>query len=163
MPRKRGKRMRRLVDFHTGRYCMNFLRHHLNARMWKYSLYSRFYSEYKYGSCRQVKLYTRCMMFDVIIFDWKRTLYDPDAKALIEGAQEILEYFKNKNTPMILVGKGGDDMNAEVERLGVRKYFSDIIFAEGEKDPNVYVPYIPKDDPTKAVFIGDSVRSELEI
>jgi len=103
------------------------------------------------------------MMFDVIIFDWKRTLYDPDAKALIEGAQEILEYFKNKNTPMILVGKGGDDMNAEVERLGVRKYFSDIIFAEGEKDPNVYVPYIPKDDPTKAVFIGDRVRSELEI
>lgn len=62
-------------------------------------------------------------MIKTIIFDWKRTLYDPDTGVLIEGALDFLEYLKNKNIPMVLIGKGGEDMNEEVDRLGVRYYF----------------------------------------
>lgn len=100
-----------------------------------------------------------------IIFDWKRTLYDPDSKTLISGARELLEFVQNKNIPMILMGKvkGEEDMEGEVERLGVRTFFKQIIFAEGVKDPNRFMPYISKDDSKKTVFIGDRVRSELEI
>lgn len=99
---------------------------------------------------------------DVIIFDWKRTLYDPELKRLIDGAFKLLEFTKSKGIPMILVGKGGEDMQEEVKRLGVKKYFREIIFAEGEKDPNVFIPYISK-NPKQTFFIGDRVRSELEI
>lgn len=97
-----------------------------------------------------------------IIFDWKRTLYDPDRKTLIDGATDLLGFIKGKNIPMVLVGKGGDDMEEEVGRLGVRKYFLKTIFAEGEKDPNIFRAFISK-NPEKTIFIGDRVRSELEI
>lgn len=99
---------------------------------------------------------------DLVIFDWKRTLYDPDTKSLITGALELLESIKSKGIPMVLVGKGGDDMEEEVARLGVRKYFLKTVFAEGEKDPDVFRAFISK-NPEKTVFIGDRVRSELEI
>ena len=98
-----------------------------------------------------------------IIFDWKRTLYDPDSKVLIEGVQELLEFLSNKKVPMILIGKGGDDMRQEVDRLGVGKYFQKIVFAQGEKDPNNFLPFVSKEKPKSTIFIGDRVRSELEI
>lgn len=34
-----------------------------------------------------------------VIFDWKRTLYDPESKQLIDGAVEILKAIKDKNIP----------------------------------------------------------------
>lgn len=63
---------------------------------------------------------------------------------------------------MILVGQGGDDMEKELDRLGIRKYFSEVVFAEGEKDPEVFAKYLTK-PPKNTLFIGDRVRSELEI
>lgn len=100
-------------------------------------------------------------MINLVIFDWKRTLYDPDTKELIEGALNLLKFIKSKNIPMILIGKGGDDMNDEVDRLGVGDYFDEVVFAEGEKDPQVFAKYAK--DPKNSLFIGDRVRSELEI
>ena len=101
-------------------------------------------------------------MISSIIFDWKRTLYDPDTKTLIKGALDLLEYLKNKNIPMVLIGKGKEDMNEEVKKLGVKKYFTEIIFAEGAKDPKLFAKYVPS-NPKETVFVGDRVRSELEI
>lgn len=98
-----------------------------------------------------------------IIFDWKRTLYDPDQKTLIIGAKNLLGFIKSNNIPMVLIGKGGDEMDEEVSRLGVKGYFKQIIFAEGTKDPHIFMPYISEDDSKKTLFIGDRVRSELEI
>lgn len=102
-------------------------------------------------------------MIKTIIFDWKRTLYDPDQQTLISGAIELLEYLKTHNVQMVLIGKGAQEMNDEVNKLGVRKYFKKVIFAKGVKDPNVFAQEITKDDPKKTIFIGDRVRSELEI
>ncbi len=100
-------------------------------------------------------------MINLIIFDWKRTLYDPDQQTLIDGARELLEYLKNQGIPMVLIGKGGDDMNEEVTRLGVKGYFQKVVFAQGDKDPNVFAAQIK--DSKKTLLIGDRVRSELEI
>ncbi|OGE24957.1 hypothetical protein A3C26_00435 [Candidatus Daviesbacteria bacterium RIFCSPHIGHO2_02_FULL_39_12] len=102
-------------------------------------------------------------MFDTIIFDWKRTLYDPDRQVLIGGAMELLDLIKSKNLLMVLIGKGGEDMKQEVKRLKISKYFTHIVFAEGEKDPQVFLPYISKNNPKETIFIGDRIRSELAI
>lgn len=99
---------------------------------------------------------------NIIIFDWKRTLYDPDNKVLTEGALSLLEFISSKNIPMVLIGKGGREMNEEVNRLGVKKYFKQVIFSEGPKDQNKFASFI-SEDPRQAFFIGDRVRSELEI
>lgn len=102
-------------------------------------------------------------MFEIVIFDWKRTLYDPDQQVLIDGTKELLDLIKSKNIPMVLIGKGGDEMDEEVSRLEVKEYFKQIIFAEGTKDPHMFMPYISEDNSKKTLFIGDRVRSELEI
>lgn len=98
-----------------------------------------------------------------VIFDWKRTLYDPDTKELIEGVLNLLDYLKNQNIPMVLIGKGREDMQVEVDRLQVRAYFKEIVFTEGNKDLNVFTPYVSEENPKNTIFIGDRVRSELYI
>jgi FMN phosphatase YigB (HAD superfamily) len=102
-------------------------------------------------------------MIQSVIFDWKRTLYNPDDKTLIDGGLEVLALLKQKNIPMVLIGKGSNDMYAEVERLRIKEFFSDIIFREGEKDSNIFAAYVSKTNPKETLFIGDRVRSELEV
>lgn len=98
-----------------------------------------------------------------IIFDWKRTLYDPDNGTLIEGTRELLDALKEKGVPLVLIGKGNDGMLQEVERLGISNYFSALIFLEGNKSADVFEPYVDKLSPTTTLVIGDRVRSELQI
>jgi ribonucleotide monophosphatase NagD (HAD superfamily) len=98
-----------------------------------------------------------------IIFDWKRTLYDPDTKTLISGTIEVLNFIKKQNIPLTLIGKGGDDMYQEVERLNVKNYFTNILFKEGEKEIETFRQYIDKINPKFTIIIGDRVRSELEV
>jgi len=102
-------------------------------------------------------------MVSNIIFDWKRTLYNPDEKVLISGAKELLDLVKEKNIPMILIGKGGEDMESELERLKMRDYFSDVFFQEGEKDIELFRKYVDVNNPKSTIIIGDRVRSELQI
>lgn len=98
----------------------------------------------------------------VIIFDWKRTLYDPDKKTLMDGAVNLLSSLKKKNISLILIGKGGEDMYSEVQRLDVKKFFSKIVFEEGPKDASIYKQYI-SENPKETVFVGDRVQSELAV
>lgn len=105
----------------------------------------------------------RIVMVRSIIFDWKRTLYDPDNKVLTEGALSLLEFINSKSIPMVLIGKGGEDMQREVERLGVGQHFRQIVFAQGDKNQAVFRSFISKDGPERTLFIGDRVKSELEI
>jgi len=98
-----------------------------------------------------------------VIFDWKRTLYNPDNKVLIDGSLALLKGLKAKNVPIILVGKGSDDMYDEVNRLGVKEYFSHIYFCRGNKDISLYKNFINTKKPQSTIFIGDRVRSELEV
>jgi len=98
-----------------------------------------------------------------IIFDWKRTLYDPDHDELIEGAREVLELLKEKSIPLVLIGKGGKDMKLAVVKHKVKDYFDDIIFVGDEKSMKAFRPFILKKMPEATFVIGDRVRSELEI
>ncbi len=98
-----------------------------------------------------------------VIFDWKRTLYDPDNKTLVDGTLDLLNFLKRKHIQIVLIGKGNDDMYSEVERLGIKNYFTNIMFSEGVKDLNLFTPYIHKKSPQDTLFIGDRVRSELAI
>ena len=98
-----------------------------------------------------------------IIFDWKRTLYDPDSKVLINGCIELLKKLKAKNVPIILVGKGSNDMYEEVNRLEVNGYFSHIYFCKGSKDVSLYKSFIDVENPQLTIFVGDRVKSEIEV
>jgi len=98
-----------------------------------------------------------------IIFDWKRTLYDPDSKKLITGTLKILKFLNLKLANVILIGKGSDEMHNEVKRLKIKKYFSKIIFQEGKKDIKVFSEFVSIKNPKSTIIVGDRVQSEIEI
>jgi ribonucleotide monophosphatase NagD (HAD superfamily) len=98
-----------------------------------------------------------------IIFDWKRTLYNPDTSTLIDGAVQVLNYFSRHNIPMFLIGKGQQEMHDEANRLDVAKYFQDILFVEGSKDPNDFMKYMNLSYPERTIVVGDRINSELSV
>lgn len=98
-----------------------------------------------------------------IIFDWKRTLYDPESKTLVASAFDLLTFLQKKHIPLVLIGKGGQDMYDEVKRLGVKKYFTHVLFREGVKDSNLFTSFIDKESPKKTIVVGDRVRSEIAV
>src|SRR3990167_10777459 len=97
-----------------------------------------------------------------IVFDWKRTLYDPNSRQLINGTNELLDFLHQNAVPMFLVGLGGDEMYAETDRLGVAGYFSAILFRDGKKSPDWYAETIP-DFYSGMIFVGDKLDSEIEV
>ncbi len=100
------------------------------------------------------------MAIAAIIFDWKRTLYDPDSKTLVEGATQLLATAQEIGAPMYLVGKGGNDMYAEAKRLDVHELFTKVVFQEGAKEEGLFKPFMSK-NPRETLFIGDRIQSEL--
>lgn len=97
-----------------------------------------------------------------IIFDWKRTLYNPEQQCLIEGVEELLLFLKSKGVTCLLIGKGDYEMHDEVERLEINQYFKHIIFDQANKTIELFQKNIPPEI-THLVVVGDRVRSEIEI
>jgi phosphoglycolate phosphatase-like HAD superfamily hydrolase len=98
-----------------------------------------------------------------IIFDWKRTVYNPETRTLIHGAITLLDYFSQHKIPLYLIGKGKEEMYAETARLDVAKYFTEILFVEGSKDPNDFLKFMDKNNPEQTIVIGDRILSELAV
>ncbi len=103
-------------------------------------------------------------MPEVIIFDWKRTLYDPENKALIEGAAEVLQYLGTTGIELYIVGKDQiGDMPEEIERLGISSLFRAIHFIRETKTMNDMGQFVAADHPELAFVVGDRVRSEIAV
>ncbi len=102
-------------------------------------------------------------MIHSVIFDWKQTLYSPERRELNEGAKDLLDYLAGKIIPLYLIGKGGQEMHDEVDRLDVRRYFTEIFFAEGDKNPEDFKKCIDEANPSSSFVIGDRTRGEIEI
>lgn len=101
-------------------------------------------------------------MINAIIFDWKRTLYDPEKQILVKGAKKLLLFLKEQRIPLILIGKGDEQMKQEVKRLKVCNYFTQVIF-KPTKDLNLFAKFIFHKQPKNTYIIGDRVRAEIEI
>jgi FMN phosphatase YigB (HAD superfamily) len=103
------------------------------------------------------------LSFTTIIFDWKRTLYNPDNKELIIDSKKVLKYFSNLSIEMHLIGKGGQEMYLEVERLGLAKYFKSITFVEESKTKEDFLSLIEDLNIKQLLVIGDRLKSEIEV
>lgn len=97
------------------------------------------------------------------IFDWKRTIYDPENKNLVGGAMDVLEAISRKGSIMVLVGKGGREMYDEVERLGIKSFFDNIFSEEVPKRVEQFEAFVDSKQPRQTIFIGDRLGSELAI
>jgi FMN phosphatase YigB (HAD superfamily) len=101
-------------------------------------------------------------MIERIIFDWKRTLYDPSSGALLPGADKVLAVLHARSLDLILIGKGGSDMDARVDELKVRSYFRAIHFVPAKSDER-FAQYVSKKNPETTLVVGDRAQGEVAI
>jgi len=103
-------------------------------------------------------------MIKGVIFDFNRTLYNPDTNALNEGALELLEKLASSGYKLCLLSKKSEEERKDkILRLGIEKYFIFIEVVEGEKTEKNFKKCleIMALQSQKVAVIGDRIRSEI--
>jgi FMN phosphatase YigB (HAD superfamily) len=96
------------------------------------------------------------------IFDYNRTLFDPDKNALFPRALSVLKALEPRLT-LALVAKGDDEKLEEITKFGLMEYFSEVLIAE-EKGMDVFRKCIEKlrAEPQEICVIGDRALKEVK-
>ncbi len=96
-----------------------------------------------------------------VIFDFNRTLYDPEQGSFIQGAVASLEKLKRDGCLLFLVGKGTNERANLINELGLHRYFDKIIVKK-EKEVDDF-KYLKKKYPDADFYVfGDRVRKEIK-
>jgi FMN phosphatase YigB (HAD superfamily) len=99
-------------------------------------------------------------MIKGIIFDLNRTLYDPDAHALVPGAIPILSRL-SKSHKLCLVSKGTED---EVRRLGLHWFFVKVVTCDEKAEEHFReCQEAMRLFPEEVLVVGDRVKGEIAI
>lgn len=100
---------------------------------------------------------------DLVIFDFYRTLYDPETKKLEPKALEVLRFLKSRNFDLVLVSTGKKERKVKIRELGLNNFFSEIIIP-AYKSLKIFKKIIEKRKNIKKVLmIGDRIKSEIKI
>ncbi|OGY23699.1 MAG: hypothetical protein A2Y57_02985 [Candidatus Woykebacteria bacterium RBG_13_40_7b] len=97
----------------------------------------------------------------IVVFDFNRTIYDPDSKKLSDGAKFVLKNLIKRGFSLILITKG-DQRGNLVKNLGLDKYFKRIIVSK-EKTKKDFEEIVSREkaDLEGSFVIGDRVRKEI--
>lgn len=94
-----------------------------------------------------------------IIFDYNRTIFDPEKNNLYSGVFEMLKRLAGKHE-LFLISRKELSRKDRFEKLGIKKYFQKIRFVD-EKNIETFKALIG--DSKKVLVIGDSIRDEIKI
>ena len=78
-------------------------------------------------------------MMKLVIFDWGRTLYNPEEEALYQDTKPTLEYLQSKGFKMAIVSlatKGSakiEERRRIIKQEGLEQYFESILFNVADK------------------------------
>ena len=97
----------------------------------------------------------------VIIFDFNRTLYDPDGGKLMDGALELLENL-SKKFHIILLAKGDEKRMELINSLKIAHFFKEIILVPGKNIEQMLVIKEKFPDGTTFFCIGDRIKKEIK-
>lgn len=98
----------------------------------------------------------------VILFDFNRTIYDPDARRLIYGARQILELAIAKNYTLYLVSQRENGREEILNREDIGKYFEKTFFV-AKKDKKTFQNILNKCSlyPHEVIVVGDRLSAEI--
>ncbi len=99
-------------------------------------------------------------MKTVIIFDFNRTIYNPESAQLMGHSLEMLQRLSRK-FHLILLGKGDEKRKKIITRLDIKKFFQDVYLVP-EKNIDQLI-FIKERFPKNTLFysIGDQVKKEI--
>lgn len=93
-----------------------------------------------------------------IIFDFNRTIFDPESNALFPGVIALLELIHGKHELVLITRNEGARKN-RIEDLGLNQYFQRVIFVE-QKNTDVFKEAAGSSIP---IIVGDRVQDEISI
>lgn len=98
----------------------------------------------------------------LIIFDFNRTLYNPDTQALLPGASALLTYAHSKDYVLVLLSKASPTRHQLVDELGIASFFAEMRFVE-HKTAELLEDIVHRHNGDKAAsyVVGDRSQSEL--
>lgn len=94
-----------------------------------------------------------------IIFDYNRTLFDPDIDDIYPGVFQMLEML-SEDYELFLITRNEPSRRSRFEQLNIERFFKKILFVD-EKTEDDFLSMVGK---SKNVFVvGDSVSDEIKI
>lgn len=104
-------------------------------------------------------------MKKVIIFDFNRTIYNPENKELISGAFNVLtKIHSDKNNRLYLISRneGKEKREMILEQFGIKKYFKEIVFVD-KKSVQLFkrIIKLEKVEKEQVYVIGDYLHEEI--
>jgi len=104
--------------------------------------------------------------YDGIIFDFNRTLYDPEKEKLMEGTIKLLNTLKKRGVIMALLSKTTtSDRRQLIRSLGLDDYFTKVVLTSGTKNESHFTEMMEamQVSANRCVVVGDRVKSEITI
>ena len=93
-----------------------------------------------------------------IIFDYNRTIFDPEKNELYSGVFEMLKRLAGKHE-LFLISRNEPSRKDKFEKLGIKNYFKKIRFVD-EKNAETFKELIS--DSKNVLVVGDSIRDEIK-
>ncbi|HEY4476030.1 MAG TPA: HAD hydrolase-like protein [Candidatus Paceibacterota bacterium] len=103
-------------------------------------------------------------MKKIIIFDFNRTMYDPDSKCLMRDARFVLRTLFRRGFSLYLISRAGKLRKEFIKNLGISEYFSRVIIAKEKSKKDFEQIAAPTAINRGLSFVvGDRVRKEIRI
>jgi len=100
----------------------------------------------------------------LIIFDYNRTIYDPETSRLAPFAKRILQNLKGRGFRLALITHARDSRRELIHKQGLEKYFAEILITTGKSRKNFqYLLSAADVDKSQSYVVGDRVRQEIRI
>lgn len=103
-------------------------------------------------------------MIKGIIFDFNRTIYNPELARINDGVINLLERLVNSGYKLCLLSKKTiRDRRKQISELGLDKYFINIQVIDGDKTEQNFERCIDvlSLDPSEIAVVGDRIKKEI--
>lgn len=94
-----------------------------------------------------------------IIFDYNRTLFNPETDALYPGVLTLLATLSERHE-LCLVSKNEPTRKGRLKEFGIEKYFKAIAFVD-EKSKQIFQEIAGNEE--NVLVVGDSISSEIKV
>lgn len=94
-----------------------------------------------------------------IIFDYNRTIFDPEINNLYPGVLELLQRLSVKYE-LFLISRNEPARKKKFEELNIKNYFQKILFVD-KKSKQIFEEIV--DNEKNVIVVGDSISNEIKI